>query len=106
MTTEIIVKLQIEGYHQWQECNIDEVSFLKNQHRHIFYLDVRKKVTHFDRDIEIILFKRNILEYFGKQPIDFGNKSCEMIAEDIFKKFNCSSVKVLEDNENGAIITE
>ena len=30
--------------------------------------------------------------------------SCESIAELIAKEFKCSMVKVLEDNENGAII--
>ena len=32
--------------------------------------------------------------------------SCENIAENLYNKFLASSVEVLEDNENGAIITK
>ncbi len=100
----IIVKLQVEGIHQWKDCPIEDVMFLKDKHRHIFHIEVRKKVSHNDRDIEIIMLKRQILSYLGKQPIDFGNQSCEMIAEKILKSFDCTYVSVLEDNENGAIL--
>jgi hypothetical protein len=101
---EIIIKLQVEGIHHWPECNIEEVLFLRDKHRHIFYITVVKEVTHNDRDIEIIKLKREIKKYLGNEPIDFGRKSCEDIAEDILKKYNCSEVIVLEDNENGARI--
>ena len=104
MKKQIVVKLQVEGLHQWKGCPIEEVSFLRDRHRHMFHIEVRKRVTHNDRDIEIIMLKREILKYLGKQPIEFGNQSCEMIAEDLYKEFNCTYVSVLEDNENGAII--
>jgi hypothetical protein len=102
---EIVIKLQIEGIHQWSTCNLEEVNFLRYPHRHIFHITLTKKVEHNDRDIEIIIFKRKVLEYFGEQPVMLGNKSCETIAEELLLKFNANSVTVLEDNENGATVS-
>ena len=82
---------------------------------HMFHFEVRKVVEHDDRDIEIILFKRSIVQYlmdkysetgsFG-DPCDFKNKSCEMLAQEVADKFECLSVQCLEDDENGALITK
>ena len=104
----IIVKLKVEGIHRWKECNIDEVSFLRNTHRHVFYITCKKKVSHQDRDIEVIKFKRQIQSYlFSKygMPCDFKEMSCEMIAFNIFQEFKLISCEVLEDGENGAEVT-
>ena len=59
----ILVNLQVEGVHSWSSCNITQVSYLKNIHRHQFYIRVEKSVSHTDRDIEIIKFKREIKQY-------------------------------------------
>lgn len=111
MEKRIIVKLNIEGLHQWQDCPIEEVVYLKHIHRHMFYVRLEKKVTHNDRDIEIIELKHNILNYLRLKYYSddarthcFKNMSCEMIAEEILETFNADSVEVLEDNENGAIV--
>jgi len=104
----IIVSLQFEGIHQWSKCNIKEVSFLREPHRHIFYVEVMVRVGHDDRDIEIIQLKRQIEKYIKEQVCyhdnDLRDKSCEMIARQLLEKFNAHSVKVLEDGENGALI--
>lgn len=109
--TNIIVKLQIDGVHCWPTCPLNDVSFLRDPHRHVFYIECRKAVTHDDRDVEIILFKNDIIEYLKtKYPplphggIQFGSMSCEMIAKDLLKKFDLVYCSVLEDNENGAEI--
>ena len=108
MKTNVIVKLQIEGVHQWLGCNIPEVMFLANEHRHVFYITCKKEVSHNDRDIEIICLKRNITKYlldtYSKNGIvcDFGSQSCEMIAHEITDKFSLAYCSVMEDNENGA----
>ena len=108
MKTSIIVKLQVEGTHRWEGCNIKEVMFLINEHRHVFYVTCKKQVSHEDRDIEIICLKRRIEEYlvqtYGK-PCLFGHKSCEMIARELVDSFCLSYCSVLEDNENGAEVT-
>ena len=108
MKISVIVRLQIEGTHQWQECNIKEVDFLRNRHRHIFYVECEKQVIDTEREIEIIRLKRQIETHiektFGK-PAEFGNRSCEMIAVLLAKDFGLLSCQVLEDNENGARVT-
>lgn len=112
--TNIIVKLEVEGMHCWPQAAdlLPEVGFLSDRHRHIFHIEARKKVTHSDRDVEIIMFKREITEFlfaeYGKHKhslvnyCEFGPMSCEMIAEVLLKKFGLQYCSVLEDNENGA----
>lgn len=112
--TNIIIKLQVEGFHSWPQAAelLPEVGFLSAKHRHIFHIVAKKKVTHSDRDVEIILFKRKITDFlyfqYGKNDhslvnvCEFGPMSCEMIAEVLLKKFDLQYCSVLEDNENGA----
>lgn len=107
----IVVRLQVEWLHQWEQCPLEEVSFLKTLHRHIFHIECKKKVTHNDRDIEIIMYKRKIQEFIENKFYEvkedtqvFGNMSCEMIAELLIKEFDLYSCQVLEDNENGALL--
>lgn len=103
----VIASLQVEGIHNWPECPFEDVSFLRNEHRHIFHIRVEKKVTKEDREIEIIRLKREILSFleskFGS-PAKFGRMSCEGIAVLLFKHFALNSCEVLEDGENGAIV--
>lgn len=108
----IKVKLQVEGLHNWPEAGkfFPEVEFLSHPHRHIFHISATKSVSHNDRDIEIIMFKREIIAYLNERYLDnnqclnFGRSSCEDIAEELLNRFYLDSVEVLEDNENGAII--
>jgi hypothetical protein len=75
----------------------------------MFHFRVRVSVTHNDRDIEFILFKRELENlYQGTLNIDF--QSCEMLAEDLTRYITLHypdrevEVGVSEDGENGAII--
>jgi len=115
MKTNIIIKLQIEATHNWpgvvKEAGLENVQFLKDEHRHIFYITCKKEVVHADRQVEIILFKRNVLKYLRDRYFSdekgyhvFGSMSCEMIATELFKIFDLSYCEVLEDNENGGIV--
>lgn len=113
MQSNIIVNLQIEGTHQWSACPIEEVSFLKEKHRHIFHIECKKSVTHHDREIEIIQLKRKIqyflidmygIDFRRANGCDFGELSCEQIATILLNKFELNYCKVLEDGENGAEI--
>lgn len=111
MKTNIIITLQVEGIHWWGGCNIESVSFLQYAHRHIFHIVCKKAVQHNDRDIEIISFKRDVLSYlketycYGADVCYFKERSCEMIAQELTEKFNLAYCSVLEDNENGAEVT-
>lgn len=103
--TGVIVNLQIEGLHRWSECNISKVCYLASDHRHIFHICAKKKVTDNDRQIEIICLKHQINSYLQTKygsVCKFGNMSCEMIAQELAKEFGLYYCRVLEDNENGA----
>tara|TARA_R100000482_G_scaffold30232_2_gene9724 strand:- start:13270 stop:13590 length:321 start_codon:yes stop_codon:yes gene_type:complete len=103
--TNIIVKLQYAGVHCWADCPLEEVKYLKDMHRHTFYITCKKEVNHDDRDIEIIMFKNKILQWLDKTyKSNFGTMSCEMIARVLMDQFKLNYCKVLEDNENGAEI--
>lgn len=112
MKTQIVVTLQIEGIHCWPEAKYvhSEVAYLSELHRHIFHIEARKEVKHSERDIEIIMFKRELHDYFmrnyfmtGVELCNFGPRSCETIAKDLMEAYDLDYCKVLEDNENGAV---
>lgn len=101
----IEVNLQYEALHNWKLCPLEEVKFLRDDHRHIFHITVRKKVSHNDRDIEIIMFKKAIESYlYDKYHNYLGSMSCEMLAEELINEFELTYAKVLEDGENGAVL--
>lgn len=97
----------IVGFHRYPDaptfCN-----YLKFLHRHQFVIRCRFKVTHNEREIEIneqqLKIESYLIEEFGN-PCEFGNLSCESIAERILKKFDAHQVTVLEDNYGGATLT-
>lgn len=101
----ISVSFQIEGIHCYPAAPA-AVSFLRSEHRHMFFIVVKLEVLHDDRDVEFILLKRELTTKFT--PDNFSYKSCEMLAREIadYVKNNYSGrsikVSVYEDNENGA----
>lgn len=114
MKTFIAVNIQVEGIHRWSKAKEVEpkVGFLEHPHRHIFHIKVLKEVFHEDRDIEIILFGRKVKnklynDYFDLniQMCDFRGRSCETLATEILTFFGCYQVQVLEDGENGAVVS-
>lgn len=107
MKTYIEVNLSHEALHNWPDAKekLPDVDFLSYPHRHVFAIQLIKEVSHDDRDVEIIMFKRQVEAYltatWGK---NFGSQSCEMIAAKLLAEFDCDQVRVLEDNENGAVV--
>lgn len=89
---------------------LSEVSFLGYPHRHIFHFNVKIQVTHNDRDIEFILFKRWCESLYEDGTLDLNAKSCEMMADDLYGKIAVSYpgrdviIEVSEDLENGCTI--
>ena len=109
--TTVIVKLAVDGMHNFPKAAelFPEVAFLADRHRHMFYFTAAKQVFHDDRDVEFIMFKRDILNYLTSQysdshmrTMEFGAQSCEMLAREILNRFDCEWVEVWEDQENGA----
>ena len=117
----IWVTFRKEGIHKYPAALTDpnlatgdkyDVSFLGHPHRHIFHFRVWIGVTHNDRDIEFIQFKRWLEElYNGDQAVlQLDYKSCEMMSDDlhdtISKEYPGREVwiEVSEDGENGSFI--
>lgn len=111
MRTLIVVTLQIEALHHWPEAlaEFPVMGFLAHPHRHIFHVTAKKEVSHDNRDIEIIAFKRKLHLYLQQTYWDydldvcnFQAKSCEMLAKELIEYHDLQYCQVLEDNENGA----
>ena len=88
----------------------DDVSFLGYPHRHIFHFKVAIEVFHDDRDIEFIQFKRWLEKLYNEGTLQLDYKSCEMIADDMYKEIKQKypkrdvRIEVSEDGENGCEI--
>jgi hypothetical protein len=104
----IWVTFQKEGIHQYPAAP-EGVEFLKYPHRHIFHYRVRIEVFHDDRDIEFILFKRELEQLYDVGALDMNYKSCEMLADDLASYIQAEypgrelTIEVSEDGENGAM---
>ncbi len=100
----VICAIQVEGFHCWPGAPAD-LSFLKARHRHVFHIRIIFKVSHGDREIEIIKqqseIERWLCNKFGA-PCEFGSMSCEDIAEELLLRFGAASCEVLEDGYGGA----
>ena len=126
---KIWVTFQKEGIHKYPAALTDpalatgdeyDVSFLGYPHRHIFHFKVWIDVFHNDRDVEFIQFKRWLENLFRAGLASDNNakdsvlsldyKSCEMIADDIYKQIaqrypdRAVWIEVSEDNENGCLV--
>jgi hypothetical protein len=115
----IWVTFQKEGMHKYPAALTDpnlatgdeyDVSFLGYLHRHIFHFKVWISVTHDDRDIEFIQFKRWLLNLYKDATLSLDYKSCEMMSGDLYdvisKKYPSREIwiEVSEDGENGSFI--
>ena len=115
----VYVQVVKEGYHWYPEAaesndlatgDTFDVSHLALRHMHYFYIKVWVEVKHSNRNIEFIQLRRWIDSLYGNDPITFGSKSCEMIAEDLFDHIAIKypgveiRIDVSEDNINGALV--
>src|SRR6056300_130291 len=95
--TSIWVTFCKEGIHKYPAALEDpklatgdeyDVSFLGYPHRHMFHFKVEIEVFHDDRDIEFIQFKRWLESLYAGDILQLDYKSCEMIADDLYKQIN------------------
>lgn len=115
----IWVTFQKEGIHKYPAALTDpalatgdeyDVSFLGYPHRHMFHFRVAIKVTHNDRDIEFIQFKRWLENLYKDDVIQLDYKSCEMMSDDLFDQIVVKypgrdiKIEISEDGENGALV--
>ena len=110
--TFIKIRTQFEGYHFYPNAGqIDSrITFLEQEHRHIFKVEVKIAVNHLDRELEFFLCKW-ALESFLKRSKQ-NHRSCEMIATDILENHLIPSygvdryyeIVVSEDGESDGIL--
>ena len=109
MIKTIWINTQFPWFHSRADAP-EEVKFLKNEHRHMFYVKVELAVNHDDRDIEFFIAKKYINQVisniFPEHPTQDGYRigSCEMACQSIYdkikEKYKVISISVNEDNEN------
>lgn len=110
----IQVRFQKEGVHKYpaalEDPKLADVSFLGYPHRHMFHFKVTIEVTHNDRDIEFIQFKRWLESLYANGAMEADFKSCEMLGEELIRAISGKypnrdmQIEVFEDDENGAIL--
>ena len=117
----IWVTFRKEGIHKYPAAATDpslatgdeyDVSFLANPHRHIFHFRVWLSVTHNDRDVEFIQFKRWLEKLYSSNEgvLSLDYKSCEMMSDDLYAQIQAKYpdrevwIEVSEDGENGSFI--
>ena len=110
----VIASQKIPGFHKWPDAK-GEVNFLASKHRHVFHIKVTAKVSHDNRDVEILDLQSAILEAVAtcyeaeRLGILFETDSCEQIARNVAlilmeDNFKVVEIEVLEDGENGACL--
>lgn len=115
----IWVTFQKEGIHRYPFADKDpklatgdeyDVSFLAVAHRHIFHFKVWISVTHNDRDIEFIQFKRWLESLYNSNTLQLNNQSCEMMSDNLYAQIQAKYpnreiwIEISEDGENGSFI--
>ena len=102
----IWVTFRKEGIHCYPAAP-EGVEFLRHPHRHMFHFQVELEVKHDDRDVEFILFKRELEALYDGGTMQLDYKSCEMMARELAEYVidNYSdrdvAIEVSEDGENG-----
>lgn len=107
----ITVTVPVHGIHCWKNAP-DEVAYLRDTHRHVFYIRPTVVVMHDDRDVEFHMLQQKVSRFVrdswprtkGGTGHDFGEMSCEMLAREVGTylqaiKIQVKSVSVSEDDE-------
>jgi hypothetical protein len=117
----IWVTFRKEGIHKYPAALTDpslatgdeyDVSFLGHPHRHIFHFRVWLSVTHNDRDVEFIQFKRWLEKLYSSNEgvLSLDYKSCEMMSDELYDEISQKYpdrevwIEIAEDGENGSFI--
>ena len=106
----IWVTFQKEGLHKWPDATQHPgVEFLANEHRHMFHFRVDLEVWHDDREVEFILFKRELAGLYEQGALQLNYKSCEMMADELAEYIKLHypgrdfKIEISEDGENGCV---
>jgi hypothetical protein len=101
----IWIRTHFEGFHRWPDAP-DEVSFLRDRHRHMFHVLAFFKVTHEDRQLEFFIQQRAMNRIIANLLGDERNTtwSCETWATQLLEASGAMAVLVSEDGENGSLV--
>lgn len=121
--TTVFITTSFVGFHRWPDAP-DEVSFLRDRHRHVFHVKVelRHRPADGERSIEYLMFKDAVdflINTDLKDDLEAHDTwSCEEMAlrlgrliidrhadEDIEMKPGTVDVTISEDGENGSKVT-
>ena len=115
--TFIYTQFVKEGYHHYPGADTnptlatgdwDDVSHLGLRHMHYFYFKVHLEVSHDNREVEFIQFRRWLERLYNSGALELNHRSCEMLADDLYEKISEKypgrevRIDVSEDNINGA----
>jgi hypothetical protein len=101
----ICITTQREMFHRYPDAP-NEVSFLKNLHRHLMKVKVAIQVVGNEREIEFFMFQRKVNEYLEHHIPD--NKSCEAISDLLATEIKLDypdreiRIEISEDGENSS----
>lgn len=115
MVTKFIwVSFRKKGLHCYPNASMDiklkSVSYLANEHRHLFWFKVAVEVFDLDREIEFHKLLNWLESLYSDEVLVLNFKSCEMICSELIdalsKKFpnRRLQVDVSEDGECGSIL--
>ena len=102
----IWVTFQREGIHEYPDAP-SGVAFLRYPHRHIFHFKVELEVFHDDREVEFILFKREMENLYIQGTLPLLHQSVEMLSEELALTIQTLYphrdliITISEDKENG-----
>jgi 6-pyruvoyl-tetrahydropterin synthase len=111
----VVVKTEFQATHNWPTCNIEEVEFLKNEHRHRIFVTVKVETTG-DREVEFFVLKgvvdQLIDDAYGFDKLKrMGSSSMETISHRLLSElrqlgYNAVEVSAFEDDEVGSVVME
>ena len=109
----IKIKTQFEFVHCWKNAP-EEVSYLRNPHRHDFFVTCEIEVFHNDRELEFFMVLHRLEHYIKAVMIPNCDitTSCERFAEEILNYLIDTygkrkiKVEVSEDGKSSAIVEE
>lgn len=106
MTNYIWVTTEFFGVHKYPKAP-EQVRYLRNEHRHKFFVKLYLEVFHNDREVEFHMLQNELGSCCDNFPFDMKSNSCEdiadMISHYIVTRYPNRKIKisVSEDNENG-----
>lgn len=106
---KIYVTTQKEFFHCYPDAP-EEVSYLRDVHRHILHIKASIEVFSSDRELEFIMVKHALDKFLQEKKFE-KETSCEQVGlavlaflQDTCMSFRDIEVEVSEDGENGSIL--